>query len=128
MCSLSSMPLPNTSPDMSPTPTTVKSWRWMSRPSSRKCRLTDSHAPRAVMPIFLWSYPAEPPDANASPSQNPYCLEIAFAMSENVAVPLSAATTRYGSSPSWRTTSGGGTVLPPSRLSVTSSRAEMNSR
>ena len=34
-------------------------------------------------------------------------------MSENVAVPLSAATTRYGSSSSWRTTSGGGTILPP---------------
>ena len=29
---------------------------------------------------------------------------ISFATSENVAVPLSAATTRYGSSPSWRTT------------------------
>ena len=27
MCSESSIPLPNTSPDMSPTPTTVKSWR-----------------------------------------------------------------------------------------------------
>ncbi len=26
-------------------------------------------APRAVMPIFLWSYPAEPPEAKASPSQ-----------------------------------------------------------
>ena len=24
-------------------------------PISRKCRLTDSQAPRAVMPIFLWS-------------------------------------------------------------------------
>ena len=33
-------------------------------------------------------------------------------MSENVAVPLSAATTRYGSSPSWRTTSGGGVPAP----------------
>ncbi len=28
---------------------------WMSVPSSRKWRLTDSHAPRAVIPICLWS-------------------------------------------------------------------------
>ena len=51
----SSMPLPNTSPDMSPIPTTVKSVVWVLTPSSRKCRLTDSHAPRAVIAIFLWS-------------------------------------------------------------------------
>jgi hypothetical protein len=51
----SSMPLPNTSPLMSPMPTTVKSSVWMSLPSSRKWRLTLSQAPRAVMPIFLWS-------------------------------------------------------------------------
>ena len=51
----SSMPLPNTSPDMSPTPVTVKGVVWMSWPSSRKWRFTDSQAPRAVMPIFLWS-------------------------------------------------------------------------
>ena len=50
-----SMPLPNTSPDMSPTPTTVKGVVWMSRFISRKCRFTASHAPLAVMPIFLWS-------------------------------------------------------------------------
>ncbi len=37
-----SMPLPNTSPDMSPTPTTVKGVVWMSRLSSRKCRFTAS--------------------------------------------------------------------------------------
>ena len=49
------MPLPKTSPLMSPTPTTVKSSVWVSTPISRKCRLTDSHAPRAVMPIALWS-------------------------------------------------------------------------
>ncbi len=36
-------------------PTTVKSVVWMSTPSSRKWRLTDSHALRAVMPIALWS-------------------------------------------------------------------------
>ena len=42
MCCDSSMPLPNTSPDMSPTPTQVKSWVWQSRPSARKWRLTDS--------------------------------------------------------------------------------------
>ncbi len=49
------MPLPNTSPDMSPTPTQVKSSFWQSTPISRKCRFTDSQAPRAVMPIALWS-------------------------------------------------------------------------
>ena len=36
-------------------PVTVKSLFWMSMPISRKCRLTHSHAPRAVMAIFLWS-------------------------------------------------------------------------
>ena len=49
-----------------------------------------------------------------------------LAMSENVAVPLSAATTRYGSSPSWRTTCLGGTTAPSTRLSVMSRSAEMN--
>ena len=49
------MPLPKTSPLMSPTPTTVKSSAWVSRPSSRKCYLTDSQAPLAVIPIVLWS-------------------------------------------------------------------------
>ena len=72
----------------------MKSVVWQSMPISRKCRFTDSHAPRAVMPIALWSYPAEPPDANASPSQKPLSTEIWLAMSEKVAVPLSAATTR----------------------------------
>ena len=41
--------------DMSPTPTTVNSCVWVSTSISRKCRLTDSHAPRAVIPIALWS-------------------------------------------------------------------------
>ena len=49
------MPLPNTSPDMSPMPTTVKSCAAVSRPRVWKPNFTDSHAPRAVMPIFLWS-------------------------------------------------------------------------
>jgi hypothetical protein len=55
MCSESSIPLPNTSPDMSPMPATVKSV--VSGSSSRvaKWNLTDSQAPRAVMAIFLWS-------------------------------------------------------------------------
>ena len=39
----------------SPMPATVKSVVCVSIPTSRKCRLTDSHAPRAVMPIALWS-------------------------------------------------------------------------
>ncbi len=55
MCSDSSMPLPKTSPAMSPMPTTVKSWVWVSTSSSRKCRFTLSQAPLAVMPIALWS-------------------------------------------------------------------------
>jgi hypothetical protein len=49
-------------------------------------------------------------------------------MSENVAVPLSAATTRYVSSPSCRTTCGAGMTVPEFRLSVRSSRPEMNWR
>jgi hypothetical protein len=55
MCRDSSMPLPNTSPDMSPTPTTVKSVCWMSVPRSRKARFTPLPAPARVMPIALWS-------------------------------------------------------------------------
>jgi hypothetical protein len=47
---------------------------------------------------------------------------------EKLAVPLSAATTRYGSSPSWRTTSCGGTTAPSASVSVRSSRAPMNVR
>src|SRR3546814_5273203 len=41
-------------------------------------------------------------------------------------VPLSAATTRYGSSPSWRTTLSGCTTSPSTRLSVMSSMPLMN--
>ena len=55
MCLLSSMPLPKTSPLMSPMPTQVKSVVWQSMPISRKWRFTDSQAPRAVMPMALWS-------------------------------------------------------------------------
>ena len=49
------MPLPNTSPDMSPMPATVKSSVSGFSRSAAKCQRTDSQAPRAVMPIFLWS-------------------------------------------------------------------------
>ena len=49
------MPLPKTSPDMSPMPTAVKSSVWQSMPISRKCRCTETQAPLAVMPIALWS-------------------------------------------------------------------------
>ena len=55
MCGDSSMPLPNTSPDMSPMPATVKGVVCVLIDKDLKCRLTDSQAPRAVMPIFLWS-------------------------------------------------------------------------
>ena len=55
MCSESSIPLPKTSPDMSPIPATVKSVVATSRSRVAKWNLTDSHAPRAVMAIFLWS-------------------------------------------------------------------------
>src|SRR5207244_3714473 len=51
--------------------------------------------------------------------------DIANAISEKVAVPLSAATTRYGSSPSWRTRRGGGTIRPARMLSVRSRRPRM---
>ena len=69
VCRDRSMPLPNTSPDMSPMPTQVKSSAWQSWPSVRKWYFTDSQPPREVMPMSLWSKPAEPPEANASPSQ-----------------------------------------------------------
>ena len=59
----SSIPFPNTSPAMPPMPTTTKSSVCVSRPISRKWRSTASQAPRAVMPIRLWSYPSEPPEA-----------------------------------------------------------------
>jgi hypothetical protein len=39
------------------------------------------------MPIFLWSNPAEPPEAKASPSQKSRAMAMSLAMSENVAVP-----------------------------------------
>ena len=55
MCRDRSMPLPKTSPDMSPMPTQVKSSVWSSIPISLKWRCTETHAPRAVMPIALWS-------------------------------------------------------------------------
>ena len=55
VCRESSIPLPKTSPDMSPMPTQVKSSLWQSTPRSRKCRFTDSQAPRAVIPMALWS-------------------------------------------------------------------------
>ena len=51
--SSSSIPLPNTSPDMSPMPTTVNGSFITSVPISRKWRLTDSHAPRAVIAELL---------------------------------------------------------------------------
>jgi hypothetical protein len=51
----SSIPLPNTSPLMSPTPTAVKVVVSMSGPITRKCARTDAQAPLAVMPIALWS-------------------------------------------------------------------------
>ena len=88
------MPLPKTSPPMSPTPTASKSSFWQSKFISRKWRFTDSHAPRAVIPMTLWSYPTEPPEAKASSSQKPYSAAKPLAISEKVAVPLSAATTK----------------------------------
>ena len=51
----SSIPLPNTSPDMSPMPTALNGWDSMSWPSSRKWRFTLSQAPRAVIASALWS-------------------------------------------------------------------------
>ena len=88
------MALPNTSPDMSPIPTTVTGSDWTSISSSAKWWRTATHAPRAVMPRRLWSYPLDPPDAKASPSQKPRSVLTRLARSENDAVPRSAATTR----------------------------------
>ncbi len=50
-------------------PTTVRRAVSASMSMARKCAATESHAPRDVMPISLWSNPAEPPEAKASPSQ-----------------------------------------------------------
>ncbi len=102
-------------------PTAVNGSVMTSRPSSRKCRETLSQAPRAVIPSALWSYPSEPPEAYASPSQKPYSALTALAVSDRWAVPLSAATTRYGSGPSSTRTSAGCTTSPETMLSVTSS-------
>ena len=49
----SSMPLPNTSPDMSPQPTTLTGSLCTSTPSSRKWRWTEIHAPRGGDPHRL---------------------------------------------------------------------------
>ena len=49
------MPVPKTSPNMSPMPTTVKSFDWVSTPIARKWYFTDAHAPRAVVPLTFWS-------------------------------------------------------------------------
>ena len=49
----SSMPLPNTSPDMSPQPATLTSSDWTSMPISRKWRWTEIHAPRGGDPHHL---------------------------------------------------------------------------
>ena len=74
-CPCSSIPLPKTSPDMSPMPDRGERVAAGRRcPARRKCRFTDSHAPRAVMPSALWSIPREPPLANASPEPEPVPL------------------------------------------------------
>ena len=36
-------------------PTQVNSSVWQSIPRSRKCRCTETQAPRAVIPMALWS-------------------------------------------------------------------------
>ena len=93
MCPDSSIPLPNTSPLMSPTPTTVKSCVWVSIPISRKCRLTDSRAAgRDAHRLVVVAGRTARGECVAS--QKPYCAATPLAMSENAAVPLSAATTR----------------------------------
>ena len=51
---------------------------------------------------------------------------MALAMSENVAVPLSAATTKYVSSPSWRVTWAGGLTPRAAWLSVTSNNPRIS--
>jgi len=86
---LRSMPLPKTSPDMSPIPTTVK-FRSEYRGREWKRRLTDR---RRARQILISSCDRSPPTywrrRLASPSQKPYSAEMPLAISEKVAVPLS---------------------------------------
>ena len=49
------MPLPNTSPDMSPIPTAVNSFGLGVDAQLAEVALDPSQPPRAVMPIALWS-------------------------------------------------------------------------
>ena len=129
MCLLSSIPLPNTSPLMSPMPTTVKS----------SVLGVDAHLPEVALDrlpralggdahgLVVVADRAAGGERITQPK--PVRLATSLAMSEKVAVPLSAATTRYASSPSRRSTCGGGLTFPVawSTLSVTSSSPEMKS-
>src|SRR5688572_22544215 len=64
---LSSMPLPNTSPDMSPQPIARIGSLCTSIPTSRKWRWTETQAPRAVIPIALWQQPGLRPQGDGDP-------------------------------------------------------------
>ncbi len=74
----------------------------------------------AVLDIAAHLAQVAPPDAKASPSQKPRASAMPFATSEKLAVPLSAATTRYGPSASSTLTCGGCTMPASVRLSVRS--------
>ena len=95
MCSDSSIPLPNTSPDMSPMPTTVKSSVWVSMPELAEVPLDrlpgaaggDAHRLVVVADRAAGGEGVAEPEAVVDATTS-------LAMSEKVAVPLSAATTR----------------------------------
>ena len=110
-CGERSIPLPNTSPDMSPMPTTVSGSRSASLPSDAgvAAHALPGAAGGDAHRLVVVAGAAARGERVAEPEA--VLVEISLAMSLNVAVPLSAATTRYGSSPSWRTVSGGCTTV-----------------
>ena len=74
-------------------PQTEKSSAWMLRPSSRKSFFTDSIAGGDAHVLVIVT--GQPPEDEGIPqAQKEYSADTALAISEKLAVPLSAATTR----------------------------------
>ena len=114
---ISSRPLPNTSPDMSPIPTTVNA---LALGVAAELGEVALHAqPRAARGDRLASCGRSRccrRSRTRRRARSPRSAATRFATSERCAVPLSAATTRYGSSPSWRTTRAGATTQPAAHV------------
>ena len=89
-----SMPLPKTSPDMSPMPTAVKGSVMGIDPKLDEVTLERLPGTPRGDPELLVVVAGRTPEAKASSSQNPYSAAIELARSLKVAVPRSAATTR----------------------------------